>query len=425
MIAHLQRASNTAGLLSYLYGPGERGNHTSPRLIAGDGHGAPIDLLPGTGSPSYLASALDAPVERLGVRAPERPVWICSVRSDPGRPDLTDSQWATVARRLVVVTGVAPHGDPEACRWIAMRNQPRQVHVVATLAREDGSLHNGYRDAFRLQTECRRIAAELGHLPTTPEPISRAPETNVPAPSITITAEPSGSVSAKGASDDLSATLLKHAGFQQIEDWYGRRHRLPTTTPAVDRAAIATHAAEMLRAARYGVDLDPSLDSGLTATPANPLGPYIAGAELLRLTDQIRSAENGDDLRRAVDHLLHPEHGALERVREALEAASEQITDVDDEAYQLADRFGFAAEFVSSAQSELLDSEVELLGVGRTQEPQAAARKQCPRLPDPRAAALATSPAAAKAKGSSAFGGGASDTSAAVRPSQAPGPRAR
>jgi hypothetical protein len=287
-----------------------------------------------------------------------------------------------------------------------MRNQPRQVHVVATLAREDGSLHNGYRDAFRLQTECRRIAAELGHLPTTPEPISRAPETNVPAPSITITAEPSGSVSAKGASDDLSATLLKHAGFQQIEDWYGRRHRLPTTTPAVDRAAIATHAAEMLRAARYGVDLDPSLDSGRTATPANPLGPYIAGAELLRLTDQIRSAENGDDLRRAVDHLLHPEHGALERVREALEAASEQITDLDDEAYQLADRFGFAAEFVSSAQSELHDSEVELLGVGRTQEPQAEARKQFPRLPDPRAAALATSPAAAKAKVSSAFGGG-------------------
>ncbi|WP_434593859.1 hypothetical protein [Streptomyces sp. A5-4] len=424
MIAHLQRASDTAGLLSYLYGPGERGNHTRPRLIAGDGHGAPIDLLAESGSPPNLARALDAPVERLGGRAPERPVWICSVRSDPRRPDLTDSQWATVARRLVAVTGIAPEGDPDACRWIAMRNQPRQVHVVATLAREDGSLHNAYRDAFRLQTECRRIATELGHLPTTPEPISRALETNVPAPSITITAEPSGSVSAKGAGDDLSATLLKHAGFQQIEDWYGRRHRLPTTTPPVDRATIATHAAEMLRAARYRVDLDPSLDSGLTATPANPLGSYIAGAELLRLTDQIRSAENGDDLRRAVDHLLHPEHGALERVREALEAAGEQITDLDDEAYQLADRFGFAAEIVSSAQSELHNSEAELLGIGGTQ-PQAEARDQSPRHPGPQAAALATSPAAAKAKVSSAFGGGASDTSAVVRPSQAPGPRAR
>ncbi|MFI1369884.1 hypothetical protein [Streptomyces griseochromogenes] len=425
MIAHLQRASNTAGLLTYLYGPGERGNHTSPRLIAGDGHGAPIELLAEPGSLPYLAHALDAPVERLGARAPERPVWVCSVRSDPRRPDLTDSQWATVARRVVAATGIAPDGDPDACRWIALRNQPRQVHVVATLVREDGSLHNAYRDAFRLQTECRRLATELGHLPTAPHPIPRAQETHVPAPSITITAEPSGSVSAKGASDDLSATLLKHAGFQQIEDWYGRRHRLPTTTPAADRAAIATHAAEMLRAARYGVDLDPSLDTARMTAPANPLGPYTAGAELLRLTDQIRATENGADLRQAVDHLLHPDHGALERVREALEAAGEQINDLDDEAYQLADRFGFAAEFVSSAQSELVDSEVELRRVGNSPQPQAEARTHARRLPDPRSAALATSPAAAKAKVSSALGTGEAGASAAVRPSQVTGPRTR
>ncbi|WP_369392816.1 hypothetical protein AB5J72_38485 [Streptomyces sp. CG1] len=247
----------------------------------------------------------------------------------------------------------------------------------------------------------------------------------MPAPSITITAEPSGSVSAKGASDDLSATLLRHAGFQQIEDWYGRRHRLPTTTPAADRAAIATHAAEMLRAARYGVDLDPSLDTARMTAPANPLRPYTAGAELLRLTDQIRAAEDGADLRQAVDHLLHPEHGALERVREALEAAGEQINDLDDEAYQLADRFGFAAEFVSSAQSELVDSEVELRRVGNAPQPQTETRTHARRLPDPRSAALATSPAAAKAKVSSALGTGEAGASAAVRPSQAPSPRTR
>ncbi|WP_245790276.1 hypothetical protein [Streptomyces monashensis] len=425
MIAHLQRASNTAGLLSYLYGPGERGSHTIPRLIAGDGHGAPIELLAESGSLPYLARALDAPVERLGARAPERPVWICSVRSDPRRPDLTDTQWATVARRLVAATGIAPDGDPDACRWIALRNQPRQVHVVATLAREDGSLHNAYRDAFRLQTECHRLAVELGHLPTSAHPIPRVQETHVPAPSITITAEPSGSVSAKGASDDLSATLLKHAGFQQIEDWYGRRHRLPTTMPVADKAAVATHAAEMLRAARYGVDLDPSLDTARTATPANPLGPYTAGAELLRITDQIRSAGNGADLGRAVNHLLHPEHGALERVREALEAAGAQINDLDDDAHQLADRFGFAAEFVSSAQSELVDSEAELRRVGHALQPPAETRTHAPRLPESRSAALAASPAAAKAKVSSTFGAGAADVSAAVRPSQAPAPRTR
>ena len=423
MIAHLQRTSNTAGLLTYLYGPGERGSHANPRLIAGDGHGAPIELLAEPDSLPYLARALDAPVERLGVRAPEKPVWVCSVRSDPRQPDLTDAQWATVARRLVAATGIAPDGDPDACRWIAVRNQPRQVHVVATLAREDGSLHNAYRDAFRLQTECHQLAAELGHLSTAPHPISRTQETHVPAPSVTITAEPSGSVSAKGAGDDLSAMLLKHAGFQQIEDWYGRRHRLPTTTPAAARAAIATHAAEMLRAARYGVDLDPSLDTARISTAPNPLGPYTAGAELLRLTDQIKSARNGADLLQSVDHLLHPEHGALERVREALEAAGEQITGLDDEAYQLADRFDVAAEFVSAAQSELVDSGGELGRISNKQQSRSETWERSSGLSGPRSAALAASPAAAKV--SSVLGAGTADASAAVRPSQAPGPRTR
>lgn len=232
----------------------------------------------------------------------------------------------------------------------------------------------------------------------------------MPAPSITITSEFSGSVLAKGASDDLSAALLRRAGFQQIEDWHGRRHRLPTTTPAGDRVAIASHAAEMLRAARYDVALAPSLDNAGTTAPtlANPLGPYTAGAEVLRITDRIKSAENGTDLRQAVDHLLHPEHGALERVREALEAAGEQITDLDDEAYQLADRFGFAAEFVSSAQSELIYSEREL-----------------PRVRDSGGAAQAISPGVTKARASSALGSGTPIAGVAVRPAQAPGPRTR
>lgn len=55
-------------------------------------------------------------------------------------------------------------------------------------------------------------------------------ETSLPTP-ITITSEFSGSVVAKGAADDLSVQLIRHAGFKQIDDWHGRRHRLPTTTP--------------------------------------------------------------------------------------------------------------------------------------------------------------------------------------------------
>ncbi|MFE6918453.1 hypothetical protein [Streptomyces rubiginosohelvolus] len=132
--------------------------------------------------------------------------------------------------------------------------------------------------------------------------------------------------------------------------------------------------------------------------PVHALGPYAAGAELLSITDQIRAAEDGASLQRAVDHLLHPEHGALEPVREALEEAGEQVNDLDDDAYALADRFDFASEFISSAQSELVDSEAELRRVGASSTSYAAART----VRDHRGAALATSPAANQAKVSSA-----------------------
>ncbi|AXI89639.1 hypothetical protein SAM9427_30720 [Streptomyces sp. ETH9427] len=241
----------------------------------------------------------------------------------------------------------------------------------------------------------------------------------MPTRSITIKSELSGSVVAKGATDDLSAQLLRHAGFQQIDDWHGRRHRLPTTTPLADKVAIATHAAEMLRAARYEVDLPPSLDTARMSHPVHPLGPYAAGAELLKITDRIRAAENGADLQQAIDHLLHPDHGALERVREALEVAGEQVNDLDEEAYALADRFAFASEFVSSAQSELSDSEAELRRVGTASEVHTAART----LRDHRGAALATSPAAAKAKVSSAPGSETAQPNAAGHSSRVSGSR--
>jgi hypothetical protein len=82
VITRLQRASHTASSLEYLYGPGER----APCLIAGDSHGALIEMLAQPDSLPHLAHALDTPVKRLGARAPERPVWVCSVRSDPPTP---------------------------------------------------------------------------------------------------------------------------------------------------------------------------------------------------------------------------------------------------------------------------------------------------------------------------------------------------
>jgi hypothetical protein len=56
--------------------------------------------------------------------------------------------------------------------------------------------------------------------------------------------------------------------------------------------------------------------------------------------------------------------GVLERVREALEAAGEQVTNLDEEAYRLGDRFAVASEFVTATEGELTSAIQELARIG-------------------------------------------------------------
>ncbi|MGW2874577.1 mobilization protein, partial [Kitasatospora sp. NPDC001225] len=145
MIVHLQRAATTAALIPTPYGLDDLRGQLRPRLIGADYRGADKQL-PLFGDPQEVlgGGVLDAPALRIGSRAPELPVWMCSVRSDPLQPDLSDAQWADVSRRLVTATGLAPTGDPNGCRWAAIRNDDRSVHVVATVVREDGYIHSTY-----------------------------------------------------------------------------------------------------------------------------------------------------------------------------------------------------------------------------------------------------------------------------------------
>jgi hypothetical protein len=226
---------------------------------------------------------------------------------------------------------------------------------------------------------------------------------------VTIAAEPSGSVVARGG-DSLAQNLLDHAGFAFANDWYGPRHRLPTSMAREEQAAVASHAAEMLRAARYTVDLDPALDRTQAAPAARSLDDH-----LLQLIDQIRGARSGGELGETVGRLLHPEHGVLERVREALEAASEQVTDLDDEAHQLADRFAVAAEFVTAAEGELLGAGRELAQI----------RTPLPYRPGVREAAVAASPATQAGAVRAAASATTRPPASACVPGPQTGPRAR
>nr|WP_063770126.1 hypothetical protein [Streptacidiphilus melanogenes] len=160
----------TRGLLSYLFGPGRRDEHTDPHIVAAfampglvDPGRVPLDQH--QAALTELAAYLDQPV-RLREQRTRGPVpqhvWHCPVRTAPGDRYLTDAEWAEVARRIVHAAGIAEHGDDAACRWIAVRHAEDHIHIMATSVREDGRRPRNKGDGRRAQAECRKIEGELG-----------------------------------------------------------------------------------------------------------------------------------------------------------------------------------------------------------------------------------------------------------------------
>ncbi|WP_431789372.1 hypothetical protein HLK56_33925 [Streptomyces sp. G9] len=130
---------STAGLLAYLFGPGNHEEHTDPHLVAAWTPGLPCPArTPDRMTLSGLALLLDAPVDTLRGPKPAEHVWHVSVRNEPDDRVLIDAEWATVAAEMVAAAGIAPHGDTQACRWVAVRHADDHIHLVSTLARQDG-----------------------------------------------------------------------------------------------------------------------------------------------------------------------------------------------------------------------------------------------------------------------------------------------
>ncbi|WP_129295022.1 relaxase/mobilization nuclease domain-containing protein [Streptomyces lydicus] len=168
MVPKIRRGSRTHGLLVYLYGPGKRDEHIDPHLVGSWDGFAPDPGRDTSPDPApkatltRLTAALDLRVKQAGDRAPAKHVWHCSVRTDPGDRMLTDAEWNTVAQRLVAATGIAPEGDPDGCRWIAVRHADDHIHILATMVRGDLRRPRMNYDFKKAQAACRRIEKEWG-----------------------------------------------------------------------------------------------------------------------------------------------------------------------------------------------------------------------------------------------------------------------
>lgn len=166
MIAKISSGKETAGLIRYLFDTKRAKDHTDPHLVASWDGFAPD---PGRSEDAdatrrLLVADLDLHVKqarRLG-RAPDKHVWHCSIRAAETDRHLSDEEWADIARRVVAATGISPDGDPDGCRWVAVRHAPDHIHIAATKVRADLRTARHWHDYLTADRELASIEKEYG-----------------------------------------------------------------------------------------------------------------------------------------------------------------------------------------------------------------------------------------------------------------------
>jgi hypothetical protein len=171
VIGKVIRGTHAGRLLYYLYGPGKANEHFDPHLVAG--FSDPGELEPerrpdGSRDFRRLTGLLAQPLAALAGPGYGKPVWHCSVRAAPADRILSDAEWAQVAAQVMDRTGFAPAGDDLGVRWVAVRHAADHIHLVATLARQDGTRPSTWNDFFRVREACRDAERRLGLTATAP-----------------------------------------------------------------------------------------------------------------------------------------------------------------------------------------------------------------------------------------------------------------
>jgi MobA/VirD2-like, nuclease domain len=171
LIGKVLRGTRVAGLIWYLCGPGRREEHLDPHLVAG--WRDPAELEPafradGTRDFRRINGLLNQPLAALGRRGFDKPVWHCVVRAAPDDSLLSDAQWARIAEEIMHRTSLARSGDDKAVRWMAIRHAPDHVHIVATLARQDGTKPRIWNDFYRVREACLAVERRYGLRITAP-----------------------------------------------------------------------------------------------------------------------------------------------------------------------------------------------------------------------------------------------------------------
>ncbi len=172
----MQRGTRTRGLVEYLFGPGRAEEHTNQRIVAAWDEAWQGITHPDGVQRALLTAEVDAPVHKLPEAAkPAEHVYHVSISNHGQDRNLSDEEWATVARAVADKLGLSGTDTRAGARWFAVHHGAASgdrdhIHFVATLVREDGRGIYLNKDKLALREVAKEMAARFGLAVRTRDP---------------------------------------------------------------------------------------------------------------------------------------------------------------------------------------------------------------------------------------------------------------
>jgi hypothetical protein len=161
VIAKVTRGDQPGEAVGYLFSPGRHNEHEDPHVVAAAAAlGVTDGLRPLEAELKDLEAAMEAPSALYGSEVAGGVCWHLALSTKGGVDrDLSDSEWAAVAREAVRRLGFDAGDDRAPCRWVAVRHGRSEagndhVHLVVNLVREDGKVAFTRNDFKRLSALC-------------------------------------------------------------------------------------------------------------------------------------------------------------------------------------------------------------------------------------------------------------------------------
>ena len=271
MITKMQRGTRTRGLVEYLFGPGRTEEHTNQRIVAAwepawEGITHPDEV-----QRALLTAEVDAPVKRMPeVAKPAEHVYHVSISNHGEDRNLSDEEWATVARAVADKLGLSGTDTQEGARWFAVHHGAASgdrdhIHFVATLVREDGRGIYLNKDKLALREVAKEMQARFGLEVRTREPGAGARELSRPELAATLQAGEQ-----RDQRDQQPVAPSRHSGEQQQPNRGGEEGVAPEPVVPVEvprrrleravraaAAAASTEAQWLARLGELGVEVAP------------------------------------------------------------------------------------------------------------------------------------------------------------------------